>query len=735
MIADDQPDPIALGHYRRANELRAQGQGEAALVEYDRAIAIFPAYAHAWCNRGATLEMLGRREHALSSYDRALALNPGDALAHYNRASVHRQLGDGGAALAGYDQAIALVPGYAEAHFNRGVLLQELGRWEDSLGALRQAIELNPAYSSEYTWLAMSAAQVALRQWADALASLDRAIALRGDDAEAHYRRGNVLRELERRAEAVASFDRALSLRPDYVEAWLSRGYAQHELARHEDSIASYLRAIELKGDCVDAYRGLGFALHQLGRYEEAVASYDRAIALQAHSQDLVGMRRYAKMYICDWSGLEADLAVLSAGLRELQPVMPPFPLLALLDSAPLQQAAARIWVREVCPPNDVLGPIGARAPADRIRIGYFSADFRLHPVALLTAAMFEAHDRSKFEITAFAFGPKADDAVHARLARGFDHFLDVRERTDTDVARLARERGMDIAVDLGGYTEFSRTRIFALRAAPVQLSYLGYLGTMGAPYMDYLIADTTIIPPAARGDYSEKIIYLPVYQANHAGRPQPSRMFSREELGLPPAGFVFACFNANYKIAPGTFAAWMRILARVDGSVLLLSGDNPVAERNLRAEAQRRGVDPARIVFAGRLSLPGYLARYRAMDLFLDTLPYNAGTTASDALWAGLPVLTRPGTTFAGRVAASLLQAIGIPELIAASPTEYEDMAVQLASDPSRLAGLRQRLEQQRLRAPLFDVRRFTASLESAYIRIHARRQAQLPPEDLYLP
>ncbi len=732
LTSKSKPAPAAPAHYQRANALRDLGQWEAALAAYDQAVATDPGFANAYCNRGVMLERLGRREQALASYDRAIALNPGDALAHYNRAAVLGALAQPEAALAAYDRAIAIRRDYAEAHFNRAVLLQQLKRWNEALAGFRQAMALNPAFGSDYAWLAIGAAQIGLRQWDAALSSLDRALALRADNADAHYDRGNVLRAMQRPANAVASYERALELRADHLPALLGRSYALHELARYEEAIAGYDRAIGLDPGAAEAYRGRGYALHELRRYAEAIGSFDRALSLQPDIRYLPGMRRYAMMHICDWRGLDADVARLSAGLREGVPVSPPFPLLALLDSAPLQHAAARIWVREECPPSDVLGPFPDRAAAARIRIGYFSADFRLHPVALLTAGMFAAHDRSRFEITAFAFGPEADDAIRAHLAGSFDRFIDVRDRSDAEIARLARELGIDIAVDLGGFTDYCRTRIFAMRAAPLQVGYIGYLGTMGAPYIDYLIADATIVPAADRGDYSEKIICLPSYQANHAKRHIADRRFSREELGLPPAGFVFTCCNANYKISPATFAGWMRILGRVDGSALFLNADNPDAERNLRREAGRLGIEPGRVVFGRRVPLPEYMARYLAMDLFLDTLPYNAGATAGDALWAGLPVLTRLGTTFAGRVAASLLNGLEMPELITASQQQYEDLAVHLAASPQALAALRAKLADKRLTAPLFDVHRFTAHLESAYAQIHARHLAHRPPDHI---
>ncbi len=656
--------PSAQEHYRRANELRAQGQLEVALSAYDQAVAKDPTFANAYCNRGVTLGQLHRYAEALESFDHAVGLNPGDGLAYYNRAGMQRQLAQLDAALASYDRAIEIRPDNAEAIFNRAVLLQELKRWEESLAALHTALALNPAFSTDQAWGSIASAHAALQHW----------------------------------EEAIAAYDRAIALNPAQVPA----------------------------------LQGRARALHELKRYEEAIASYDQALGLQPDLPFIPGLRRYAMMHICDWSGIDADIAQFSAGLRDLAPVSPPFPLLALLDSAPLQKRAATVWVREQWPPDPALGPIPKRARPEKIHIGYFSADFRLHPVTLLLAELFELHDRSRFAITAFAFGPPVDDALRKRLERGFDHFIDVRDKSDREVAALARAQHIDIAVDLTGFTEYGRTNIFALRAAPVQIGYIGYLGTMGAPYMDYLIADRTIVLPEERGNYSEKILYLPIYMANHAQRRFAARAVSRTELGLPRDGFVFACCNANYKLSPATFGGWMRILRRVQGSVLFLNADNMVAERNLRRAAARRDIDPDRIVFGARMALPEYMARYRTLDLFLDTLPYNAGATASDALWAGVPVLTRPGTTFAGRVAASLLTALQMPELIAADQQQLEDLAVELANHPGRIAQLRERLARQRLASPLFDARAFAMHLESAYEQVVARYYHGLPPDHI---
>jgi predicted O-linked N-acetylglucosamine transferase (SPINDLY family) len=395
-----------------------------------------------------------------------------------------------------------------------------------------------------------------------------------------------------------------------------------------------------------------------------------------------------------------------------------------------LQAAAAHTWVSDRCPASGALGDFAAHAPHDRLRIGYFSSDFRDHAVSHLMAEVFERHDRSRFELTAFSFGPDTGDAMRRRVSAAFERFIDVRGRSAAEVARLARQLEIDIAVDLNGFTQGGQTNVFAFRAAPLQASYVGFLGTMGADYYDYLIADRAIVPEGARAQYSEKIACLPSYQANDSTRPVPERKFSREALGLPPTGFVYCCFNNNYKITPRTFDGWMRILAAVEGSVLFLYADNDLAPANLRKEASRRGVDPRRLVFGERLPLPDYLARYLAADLFLDTLPYNAGATASDALWSGLPVLTCLGESFAGRVGGSLLAAIGLPELAVPTQEAYEARAIALARDPAALAAIRQRLACNRLSTPLFDTAAFTRHLEAAFRAMHERHEAGLPPE-----
>jgi protein O-GlcNAc transferase len=723
-----QPDD-AEAHYQRANALNMLGRSEAALGGYDRAVALKSDYANAFCNRGTVLERLGRWEEALASYERTLELNPGDALAYYNRGSVLKELKRLEEALASYDRAIGLRADYLDAHFNRGNVLHSLGRYQAAVDSYDRAIALKPTFAEAY--FSRGNIQQTLRQHQAAVESYDRVLELKPRYAEGFHARGVALARMRQFPAALASYDEAIALNGNCAEARLDRANVLQELYMLDAAVDEYTRAVELKPTLAEAFVALGSALGKLNRHGDAFRSYDRAFALKPGLKFLPGMRRFARMHVCDWGDIESDRLQFSAGIEAQQPISALLPVVALFDSAQLHGQAARTWVRHLCPPDDSLGAIAARPRNPRIRVGYFSADFRTHPVSLLAAGLFETHDRSKFEITAFAFGPDAGDPMRARLEGAFEHFIDVGQQSDSEVALLARSLGIDIAVDLGGFTDGARTRIFAQRAAPLQVGYLGYPGTSGAPYMDYLIADHTLIPEGSEQHYSEQIIRLPdSYQPNDSTRAISDRVFTREELGLPAQGFVFCCFNRGFKLMPETFDDWMHILKRVEGSVLWLSEGDKTAVANLRQEAIQRDVRPERLIFATSVpSMADHLARQRAADLFIDTLPFNAHTTASDALWAGLPVLTCAGEALPGRVAASLLNALDLAELITATREQYRELAVRLALNPAELQRLRDKLARNRLTAPLFDTVRFTRNLESAFTSIYERLHADLPP------
>ncbi len=684
----------ADAHYNRGVALAALERYEDAVASFDASVARKPEHAAAHFNRGIALIRLGRCEEAVASFDRALELRPHHPQAHYNRGIALGTLRQHLAAVASYTAAIAQSPDYADAYNNRGTALQVLGRREEAVENFDAAVARSPQRPEFRNNRAL--ALLAVGRSAAARADLETAIELQPQFAEAHSNLGLVLAALHLPEEALASLDTAIHLDPGNAQVHLNRAQA----------------------------------LRELRRFEAALESFDRALALKPDLPFVPGLRLHTRMQLCSWEGLDAELAALRGAIGRGAAVTPPFPLLALSGAAALQCRAAEIWMREKHPPQAALAAIAFRRDGDRIRLGYFSADFRDHAVSILMAGVFEAHDRSRFELSGFSLGPDTRDPVRQRLERAFDRFFDVHGRPEREIALLAHSLGLDIAVDLSGFTQGGRPDVFALRAAPVQVGYLGYLGTMAAPYMDYLIADPTIVPAACRQHYTERILYLPNYQANDRSRRISSRVFTRAELGLPATGTVFCCFNASYKITPVMFDRWVRIVCRVPGSVLFLYAPSGTVERNLRREALLRGLEPQRLVFGGKLAPPEYLARYRAADLFLDTEPYNAGTTGSDALWAGLPVLTCAGEAFAARVAASLLRAIDLPELVTSNLAEYEDRAVELGGDPGRLAAIREKLARHRLTSALFDVQQFTRHLERGYTAIFERHQAGLPPD-----
>jgi predicted O-linked N-acetylglucosamine transferase (SPINDLY family) len=582
----------------------------------------------------------------------------------------------------------------------QAVALHRQGRLAEAEALYRDIARQDPTHFDALHLAGVVALQT--HRTEDGVALIRHAIALNARVAEAHGNLGNGLRELRRFEEALACFDRAIALRPDSAEA-------------HRDRATT---------------------LQNLGRYEEALASYEQAMALRPGLDFLQGMVAHGRMMMCDWRRVQRDTMALAASIVRGDRAAMPFAVAALTGSPALQRQAAEIFVRAKYPGNPSMPRRSPRSPNGKLRIGYFSADFYNHATAYLMAEVLERHDRGAFEITAFSFGPDASDEMRQRLEASADRFIDVRLQSDRTVAELARSLEIDIAVDLKGFTKDFRTGIFACRAAPIQVNWLGYPGTMGAGFIDYIIADPMLIREQDRPHYAEKIVWLPdTYQPNDRQRRIAGHTPARVEVGLPAEGFVFCCFNNSYKITPDVFASWMRILRQVEGSVLWLLHDNDMAVANLTHAAAQCGVTPARLVFAQRLPLAEHLARHRLANLFLDTLPYNAHTTASDALWAGLPVLTRAGATFAGRVAASLLHALGLPDLIMATAEEYEAKAVSLARDADAVAAVRQRLAHNRMAAPLFDTTRFTRNLETAYQAMFGRWQAGLPPEDIRIP
>jgi predicted O-linked N-acetylglucosamine transferase (SPINDLY family) len=521
-----------------------------------------------------------------------------------------------------------------------------------------------------------------------------------------------------------------LSLNPDLAGAWLGRGYVYGELKQYADAFAAFDRALSLKPDLAEAWAGRGNVYSELKQYGDAFAAYDRALNLDADLKYASGLRLHAKMQLCDWTNIEAEFGQILSMIRDRRPLSP-FICLSVPSSLADQLNCAKVFVANQ-PRFQALWR-GETYSHERIRVAYLSADFNDHPVALLTVGLFEFHDMSRFEVTAVSYGPERDSTLRQRIKGSVERFIDAGSRQEEEIAEIIRRHEIDIAVDLMAFTENNRFGVLARRPAPIQVNYLGYPGTMGADCIDYILADSTIVPEGQHQFYAERVVWLPgSYQVNDPRRAVANTVPSRRECGLPDRGFVFCAFNASYKITPMMFDIWMRLLKQVEGSVLWLRQTNLVTSRNLSREAERRGVVAERLIFAPYApDYAAHLARYRQADLFIDTLPYNAHTTASDALWAGVPVLTCLGETFAGRVAASVLKSIGLDDLVAHSLEEYESLALRLASEPSYLGALKERLANNRNTFPLFDAGRATRQIEAAYTLMWQRYRRGEAPKD----
>jgi protein O-GlcNAc transferase len=687
-------DPKNFDALRLLGVVEAQrGHHDKALRLIRDALRINPGSAEAQFSRGTVLVHLRRWEEAIACFDKTLAIDPDHSAALVNRGNALLQLGKPEDALASFERALEIDPTRSDAQNNRGNVLLELSRFESALASFDQALAINPGHPGTLV------------------------------------NRGNVLLRLRRLEEALSGFDKALEHDPRFADGWNNRGNVLLELGRLDEALASFEKALEIDPGFADALANRGFALMSARRFDAAAQALQQLLELNPQFPFGPGNLWYAKLRCCDWRGLDRLKSQIEIGLRAGKPTIMPFAYTASFESPAGQLRASATYAQSVCP-HRIAEWQGPRYRHDRIRLAYFSSDFRAHATGYVMAELFERHDRARFETVAMSFGFDDGSEMQSRLRAAFDRFVDVKGKSDREIAALARDMEIDIAVDLKGFTENSRPGIFALRPAPVAASYMGFPATMGTDFIDYIIADRFVIPETETSSYSEKVAYLPdSYWVNDSKKRIAERTPSRAEAGLPETGFVFCCFNNSYKIRPEFFDVWMRLLHKVEGSVLWLFEGNPAVGRNLRQEAKARGIAPDRLIFAPRMALADHLARHRLANLFLDTLPYNAHTTATDALWVGLPVLTCTGSTFVGRVCASLLNAIAMPEMITGSVDAYEALALKLATDAQALAAVREKLVRNRASQPLFDTDRFRRHFEAALVTMHERHQAGAAP------
>jgi predicted O-linked N-acetylglucosamine transferase (SPINDLY family) len=717
-------DPNAV--FRSATALHQTGRLDEAAALYEQLLAHFPEHPDTLQLRALIDVHQGRYQDALARFDQALKVQPNFPAAHANRAAALIGLERYAEAAISAQRALDQDPGLRGAFTNLAAALNHAGRSDEALDVCERAFAQGIAEPQLYQIRA--AALEKLGRIEDAQRSV--AAANNQPTADDFVRDALALLENKALIPALAACEKALALDSRSFSALFARARVLFALQRYQDAINDCDRALAVDPDSADIYALRGLTFMELKQAERAFADFEVVLDIDPDFKFIAGEAMLLALRNCAWDGLAqktADLlSAIDAGKLPAQPFV-----LNSLPATPVQhRVLAERYFAAQHPETGKPAP-QPRSSGGKIRIGYFSSDFHEHPVGQLIVGLLEGHDRSRFEIVAFAFGGSPDSPNKKRIARACDEFIDVFAMTDAEIAALAREKRIHIAVDLNGYTFNNRTGIFAAGAAPVQVNYLGYPSTMGTPYHHYIIGDAKVTPPEHYEGYSERIVTMPdtYLVTNDIKRHIPARLSTRAELGLPESGFAFCSFNAPFKITPDAFDVWMRLLNAVEGSMLWLNDPGPIAKRNLQREAKDRGVGPERLIFAPRTPGLEYLARYRVADLFLDTFCYNAHATACEALLVGLPVVTRLGPAFPGRVGASLLTALGMPEMIAADATQYERIALELARHPAALAEVRAKLARNTATYPLFDTKRYTRALESAYSAMWARSEQGLPP------
>ena len=707
--------------YNRALLLSRLGRYADALVSFDKVLARNKGFVDALFERGNALVGLSRYEEAAQAYGNVLRLQPSHLGALTNRGNALLDLRRYSEALECYGQVLAVNANDLNALNNRAIGLKELGRFEEAMASCERALALDPRFA--LALVTRGNIQLKLLQYENALASFDAALAIRPNDADALNNRGLALTELRRIEEALASFDRALAIAPGHGGALDNKGVALFAADRFEEALASFDRALALNPKRAEAHYHRGQALSNLSQYEEAIAAWCQALASEPKHFHALSALAFYQRIVCDWKEADLRAAELKHALDADGAVIEPFALLAYsiapADHLRYARRYGQVRMAGIIPFAPV-APAQMPRSSGKLKIAYLSSALQRHPTGWQIAELIELHDRSRFEVHAMSYGFEDGSDIRARLVKGFDCYHEVALRSDRDVAQLIRDLGIHIAVDLKGYTEKARPGILAYRPAPIQVSYLGYPASMGVDFIDYILADPIVLPMDQQAHYSEKIVQLPdSYWPSDSKRRVAEETPSRGALGLPNNGFVFCCFNNTYKITSEIFDRWMVILREIKDGVLWLLDTGELAKHNLRNEAQRRAVEPHRLVFAPKVEISQHLARHCAADLFLDNLPYNAHTGTTDALWTGLPVLTCAGEAFCSRVAASLLCAVGLPELMTRTLDDYEALALKLATDRSLLARIREKLEHNRLKFPLFNTDRLRSHIERAYERM----------------
>ena len=651
-----------------------------------------------------------------------------------------------------YEKITTIEPGNVEVHYNIACEYIKIQQWNKAINSLTNAIEINSTFKEAYEKLTTCLLQIKAYEEtinlcnfyiakfglnhliiinkcrslfekgmkANAIIELEKYIEIQPGWFQLHTILAEFYKITKQYGKSIENFQKSIDINPKEFRNFNNIGNLYMEIGDVKLAIDAYLESIKLNPNSSTPYQNLAGIYIEQQEYVSALKYLDIVKQINPNNQYTFGLICQAKIYTCQWQDINKDFELINQKITNFSQISNPFTPIAYIDDQKLLTKLAADWVKIKFPESRFLPELKINKRNDKIRLGYFSADLHSHATALLMAGMLESHDKTKFELFAFSFGPDGNDEITRRVRNSFDHFIDVRKLSDRAIAVYARELNIDIAIDLKGFTQNSRPGIFAERAAPIQINYLGFPGSMGAPYIDYIIADEYIIPAGNEHLYVEKVVRMPhCYQPNDNKRQILEFKQNRSDHNLPLDSFVLCSFNNNYKITPEVFSIWMRLLTQFPNSVLWLLKDNSTAENNLRQEAKDRGVDPDRLVFAPRVTPAEHLSRHLCADLFVDTYPCNAHTTASDSLWSGLPLVTCSGNSFASRVAGSLLTTIGLPDLIAQNLTDYEQKIIAIMSNNDYLLNIKQRLRHQKIQSPLFKTQGFTRDFESLLIKI----------------
>ena len=614
-----------------------------------------------------------------------------------------------------------------------GASYNALKMHDEAIGTYQKVLKINPNFPEMYYNIGL--AQQAKGSGIDAIDSYKKAIFLKPDYVEAYTDLGNALRDHYKLEDAIISYKKAIEINPSYAQVYNNLGALLLEKGLFDEAVSYCEKALNINQNIFDAHFNIGTAKVEQEKKLDSIESFTSALKINPDYQMARCMRYHQQSHVCNWKDMAKEHSkVENLGLEEIH--VEPWAMLALEDAPDKHFIRSKLFAKNNFKQSPLSFSPSQKSKGDRIRLGYFSADFHNHATMYLFAKVMECHDTQNFEVFAYSFGPDSKDEMRLRLVSSVDYFNDVKDMSDLDIALLAREHEIDIAIDLKGYTTNGKSGIFAFRAAPIQINFLGYPGTMGADFIDYIIADKVVIPSEQEHNYGEKIIFMPnSYLPNRNDRNISKKILKKSDLGLPENGFIFCCFNSNYKITAKEFDIWVRLLKANDNSVLWLLNSNKWARENLQNEVQERGLDPNKLVFADFISQDEHLARLKFADLFLDTFNVNAHTTAGDALWVGVPVITKSGKGFAARVAASLLTTLDLTELITKTEQEYEDLIMDLVRKPKLLSDIKVKLSKKRLTSPLFNSELFAKHLEESYQMVFKRYFNGKSPQTMVIP